>query len=306
MTEDTKEYNSGWVKYPSTKVPRIALKRSVIRDNKDEKWYAFEKIHGSNFQIIYVDGKVSFGSRNRPLDTAKDRSTYFDFEPLRENMEASIIGLAEELDVKQLNVYGELYGGNIQTEIIYQTEIKFKVFDMLVNNSEWLSFEKFNLVKKWFDIIEPFATGDLQHMLDLPVEFTSYISTIENEQAEGFVIKSYLEKGSRLTIKVKASSFVEKHTKKKVNNKKYTVLSTKQYENCPGIKEYVLNTNRIDAWFSKTGPSQIENINNDTRNIIQDAIIDYVEDFPSIEKSCISRASFSMFRQLSEMLKDRI
>lgn len=286
-----------FIKYPSIKCMKQALNLRDVYNASEEEWVWSEKIHGANFQIILEGGEVSFASRNRLLDA--EAEDFFDFSHLREGLELGIRALAEDLGVSVLHVYGELYGGNIQTEILYGADHKFRVFDVLMNGKEWLPYRSFGPVEDHFDIV-PMEFGILTDLVGRSVEFNSQFT---DAMAEGYVIKR-VGKSGLLTLKNKAADFVEKHTGKIIENKTYCVKHRPTAEEeCPGIAGYVLNKNRIAAWFSKEGPKKEENIKRDARAIIEDAVKDYMEDNPTLEVQCVKPAAFRLFYDLVNMLE---
>ena len=157
---------------------------------------------------------------------------------------------------------------------------KIRVFDVIINKEQFMPYHMFDHIEKvGFDIISIIKTGLLNDLLQLPTEFKSLYSPF-NEGAKGYTIKHISSDGKHYAIKNKAPSFVECKTGKKIQPSKSQLkqLDLSSF-NDPNIKLYILNKNRLDALFSKIGPpSKSTNINNITRQLINDAINDYIID----------------------------
>jgi Rnl2 family RNA ligase len=293
-----------FIKFESIKNVRHVIKTVNCKLNKNKKWYASEKLHGANFQIIYDQNGVSFASRNHLLQqNGHNEDSFFDFSHIKDKLTNNIISLAKNLNAKNINVYGELYGGNIQQEIKYDDFIAFRVFDVVVDSS-WLPYDKFEKELSMFDLITPLVCDTLNICLEHKVEFTSNYST---SNAEGFVVKFISPDGkTRITMKNKAPSFIEKHSGKITKIRQYKITSTETISDHPELASYILNNNRFTSWYSKTGPQQLKNINNDAKEIIMDAIKDYMSvACKNVSEKNIQKIAFSFFQELACMLKMR-
>jgi hypothetical protein len=117
-----------FIKYPSIPCMKNAFKQRNFRSQCEEEiWTLTEKIHGANFQVSVEDGKVSFGSRRLLLDYVQKLKNFYNYSELIAPLTKYALALAKLLDATALNIYGELYGGNIQKEITYQAKTQFSV-----------------------------------------------------------------------------------------------------------------------------------------------------------------------------------
>jgi Rnl2 family RNA ligase len=288
-------------KYPSLE---SKLSKEYYSRSEEDGWALTEKIHGANFQVIVGGVTVNFAGRRFALDEFT-RKSYFKTQELEPLLSLHALNLSLKLKACKLNVYGELYGGNIQKEIIYQNKHRFIVFDVLINGTTWLSYDKFDLVTEaGFDIV-PIKIGILKDLLKTDVEFKSSFSS---DHAEGYVIKKVIGNGSnRLAFKNKSPAFIEKHMKKKVTKKVFDMdkyIPIKDQETLrETLRGYVLNENRVTSWYSKG------NLDNAfpkvAQGVIKDAINDYMKDFPESNKKTVTKLAFTMFIDLVVMIKNR-
>jgi Rnl2 family RNA ligase len=286
-----------FIKYPSIPCMKNALKQRKFRSQGEENWTLTEKIHGANFQVIVDDGKVSFGSRRLLLDYEQKSKDFYNYSELIVPLTRYALALAKLLDVTALNIYGELYGGNIQKEITYQAKPQFSVFDVLASEKVWIDYENFDIVSKAGFSVVPMKFGTLKELIQTPVEFCSIFSE-KKQNAEGYVIKkvvleyktSYSSGCLRLAVKNKAPTFIEAHTGKKTAERSYEINNQDPLQNFPYLKYYVVNKNRVSAWYSKG--NILENPKKVTAGVIADAISDYASDHSS-EGLAFSELAFS-------------
>lgn len=122
------------LKYPSLENHyNIASSRKLMAV-LDEKFYATEKIHGSNMSIEFTENSTRYFSRNREV-TLDDKAlgSYLASTsnlPFVENIARRMLDKANKIIV-----YGELYGASIQN-MQYQENLdnirQFRVFDVFV------------------------------------------------------------------------------------------------------------------------------------------------------------------------------
>jgi Rnl2 family RNA ligase len=292
MEEDAEETDIRFVKYPSILNVKAAKKKKDIAKLNDLGWVLQEKIHGANFQIIVYreeDGSlvVKFASRNRILPKGDAQSTikeldFFDYSHLIEPITKAATNLWDMLSIKeQLNIYGELYGGNIQREIKYSDKIQFKVFDVLSDRKKWMDYEELEKVvpTAGFKTVPIKMKGTIEELCNQSSEFTSDWSE-HSENAEGNVVKIIID-GCKFAIKCKAPSFTEKHTGKKttqveVNFAKMRIKHVQLKEE--EIGRY-LTTHRLATVYSKRGPPTKETkLGEVAKELAFDIIKDYTED----------------------------
>jgi RNA ligase (TIGR02306 family) len=129
-----------------------------------------EKIHGSNSRIGIIDGQPFAGSRNRRLKlpttdapetwlgrlfrfvTRRPKPTITDFEKMKDNWWwmpwtlPNVAALLTQLGQqhKQVVLYGEVYGANVQKGVRYGSpdKVSFRAFDLLIDG-KYLNYGKF-------------------------------------------------------------------------------------------------------------------------------------------------------------------
>jgi Rnl2 family RNA ligase len=296
-TNNPKDY---FIKFQSITNANKAPSSKKYRPHVESKWRMEEKIHGSNFSCIGWDkDNVAFAKRTAVLPEENHR--YFNFSHIKEELIECTKKLMELTESNHVNIYGELYGGNIQKEIKYQKDIKFRVFGALINK-RWLPFDKYELLEEsGFTVIPAIAYGTLNDLINKDNQFTSKFSD-SDEKAEGFVIKYIDGTGSLHMVKNKAQAFVERHMKMKVaqQNQNIEIIN---YANIPlgTIEEYITNA-RLSCVLSKYGPLvEDTNLKIIAKSFIEDCVKDYLVDYPDEDKT-IKRHAFSHFNTFHEFV----
>lgn len=249
-------------KYKSIPNLKRALKWSSIADISDEKsWFMTEQVHGANLQIIINhENKISFASRNRNLEETLSTG-FFNFSNIELSLRKSATQLKQEIDCKTLNIYGELFGGTkIQNDIFYQDNLKFVVFDVLIDsnskqNKRWLNFGLFNIVKTCgFPVLE-MKIGSLMNLV-LECKHTQN-SGLSNSGClrEGSIFTYFdLDGKSKRNIRF-TSEFYKNYKQKQCNLKKqfteYLTDEKKIQEYCQDIKLRKFHIQTLDYNFFK-------------------------------------------------------
>lgn len=101
-------------------------------------WQVTEKIDGTNIRIIFSkEGTLRIGGRTDnaqiPTKLLDVLNSMFNIDKMKE-----VFWLQEPVDVI---LYGEGYGAPIQKGGIYRTSPSFRLFDVLVGNKWWLTWD---------------------------------------------------------------------------------------------------------------------------------------------------------------------
>ncbi len=215
------------------------------------EWCASEKIDGCNASLFHVveedDGTIrSFAaSRNQVLDNEdstkpKDRKqTLFTMDAIRIRYLSSLADLFKLCKAAEsIQVYGELYGGYfpgvakgvkaIQNRVIYSPVHKYRVFDILVDETTFLGREQ--VVALCTEVGLPYVhilhRGTMQEMFALNPVFLSTIPVLDDDvsleevaklttnYAEGYMLRplksQVMDLSKHVVVKLKNPSFTEK------------------------------------------------------------------------------------------------
>jgi len=177
--------------------------------------YAMEKIHGTSAHISYKDKALTFFSGGSKHETF---CKLFNKEEL--------IKKFEELNLDNIIVYGEAYGGKLQgMSETYGKELKFIVFDVKIGYS-WLTVpdaEKIalNLGLEFVDYTQ--ISTDIIAIDGERIKTSTQAQRNgleENKIREGIVLRPLIEvkknNGERIIAKHKNEEFKETKTKRKV------------------------------------------------------------------------------------------
>ncbi len=216
---------------------------------KQTKWVVTEKVHGSNFCIVYsiADKTVSFAKRRAVVEKGE---SFFGHETIALDvlvLEQIWLYLQPKVVLQSnswssLLIFGEIFGGlyphesvpkqdqfqPVQTGIYYSPKIEYMIFDMaLVNDKQEKVYVDYDLVldvchQHQLLVAEPLSVGKFEECMEFPLPFQSKIPAmlklppIPNNKAEGVVIKPMktimipLKKGmGRAIIKRKIEEFKE-------------------------------------------------------------------------------------------------
>lgn len=241
----------------------------------NEQYIIQEKIHGSNFSIWFENNNeevnIKYANRTSFLDIT-DR--FFDYQLALQNEKVeklinNIVNKIKKDNIKELVIFGELYGGRIQKGVYYSDQKHIKFFDMRIDDV-YLPFketEEFFKEMESEDLLVPkiAIVNSLDEALEFVPEFNTLLSDKEFEGldniCEGIVIKTYNKvftnkDGSFFYIKNKNEKYWEKHKLKRPNQKDYTMCDTAN--ELRDIFQTYITENRLYSVFSKYG--QIESV----------------------------------------------
>ncbi len=191
-------------KYPSMdntyQTKSIELWKEFHPTLEDEEYIVLEKIHGTNFSIVFEPGNTPyFASRNRVLEPDED---FFSLRDVvlgggHDLLIDRFIHLARDENVVY-QIYGELFGPGVNKGVFYGKERDFRFFDLrrggfLLPHREFEAAMRPALEKYLIPSLGIFK--GLQSALDIEVEGVNSLLTPEDHKGpnilEGVVIKPY-------------------------------------------------------------------------------------------------------------------
>lgn len=216
-------------KYPSIENHYRKKYIDKIKKYHNEQWIVQEKIHGSNFVIIYDKDSetVMYGKRNSLLGESK---LFYDYEQLTPQLTECMSNLTEYYINKNIIVYGELCGGkydkiknkSVQQEVDYCDKIIFVAFDIKINNL-FIPFSESEKILNEAGFITVPKIGiypSLKDAMEINQVFTSLLPDklgmkkhSGNNLCEGIVIKPLCKIPYLIAIKKKNPAFAETKNK---------------------------------------------------------------------------------------------
>lgn len=258
----------------------------------NEEYIVTEKVHGANFSfwLSEINGEILIHCAKRS-GFIEDGEKFFNYKPVlekyRDNLEKLFYHLSETHGYKSVVVFGELYGGNIQSGMCYKEEQDFIAFDLVCDgiarskSTSLLMLESFNIP------ITPILAryNSLKEALEHSEYFTSLLcrddfdGKEEHKEAEGIVIEpvtpQWFPNGSRVYFKKKTKRFLEKGGNK---IKKAPEELPKELEGVlTEIFKYI-NEPRFNSVVSKIGEVTIKDIGKVMGLMTQDILIDARKD----------------------------
>lgn len=271
-------------------------------------WVASEKLHGANFSFHYDGKNHKEAKRSGFIEEGENfyacSEVVNQIRPLIRELWGLLLEEAYS-GLTSISVYGELFGDGVQKGISYG-EKKFYAFDMaatvtMPEISHTFMYDPFKrfMGEVGIPIAPEIATGTLQEMLELSPEFDSKVLGIEDNLAEGLVIKPvipcFLASGSRVILKHKAKGFSERSKPRKKKSK--LVMSDEEKKLAQDLVGYC-NTNRIESVVSKIGQVTIKDFGKVFPEFIQDVWEDVFKDYPNL------RAEISEMKALSKHIQE--
>ena len=193
-----------------------------------EQYIVTEKVHGANFSfhVYRTEDGVQIKCAKR-TGFIEDGEKFFNYKPVLEKYKSALINLHENVLDNDFILYGELFGGNIQSGMSYQEDQDFIAFDLCVKQDEvFLPLNKLTLYSESFEElgipVVPLlgSYNSSQEALQFNEYFDSKLTRInfdgkdEHKEAEGVVIEPIVPKwfpsGSRVYFKKKTKRFLEK------------------------------------------------------------------------------------------------
>ena len=258
-----------------------------------EEYIVTEKVHGANFSfhVYRTEDGVQIKCAKR-TGFIEDDEKFFNYKPLLEKYKSALINLHENVLDNDFILYGELFGGNIQSGMSYQEDQDFIAFDLCVKQEEvFLPLNKLNLYSKSFEEsgipVVPLLglCNSLQEALTLDECFESKLTREDfngedkHKEAEGVVIEPVVPKwfpnGNRIYFKKKTKRFLEKGGNKipkpiEVLPKELEGVLTQAFE--------YINEPRFNAVVSKIGEVTIKDIGKVMSFMAKDILEDMEKD----------------------------
>lgn len=185
------------------------FRNNYVEYLKDNQWIFTEKIDGTNVRIMWDGHNVTFGGRT---DNAQMPI------PLIQTLNKMFLGITNEqlfeqqFGEKDVVLYGEGYGGKIQSGSAYTQEQSFILFDIKVGG-KFLTREVVECIAKSFNVqVVPIClTGTIKEAIDYVRTKPNSIIAEQPKESEGVVGRPLVEltdfRGNRLIIKIKVCDF---------------------------------------------------------------------------------------------------
>ena len=272
------------------------IDKIIMMDIKDQ-WVVTEKVHGANFSFwVYKDQET----KNISIKCAKrsgwieEDEKFFNYKSILEKYRPMLEKLRGDV-LDDFVIYGEIYGGNIQSGMCYSLEQDFVAFDMRwINNDESLSLPLDKLTTLTLEVdynipVTPLigVYNTFEEALAVEESFTSKLirqgfdGKDINKEAEGIVIEPnnpvYEPNGSRVYLKKKTKRFLEKGGKPNIKHKSPVVLQESVQSKLDEALVF-LNRNRFESVVSKIGEVSIKDIGKVMGLLTQDIVVDMEKD----------------------------
>lgn len=187
--------------------PKIPAVPDPARVSPHGSWVATEKIHGANL-VVGCDGtSARIGKRKAWLE---DDEPFFGWQLLRAALVEAVRGVQRELG-GTVRLYGEIFGGAyphgdvpalgglsaVQTGIWYSPAIHYAVFDVVVEDCEFLAHHEMEALAARHGLMTAplLGRGTRREVDALPTRFDSHVAAmfglpaIAGNVAEGLVVK---------------------------------------------------------------------------------------------------------------------
>ena len=272
------------------------IDKIVMMEIKD-KWVVTEKVHGANFSFwVYknVETKEIDIKCAKRSGWIEEGEKFFNYKSVLEKYRPML----EKLRVDVLDnfvIYGELFGGNIQSGMCYSLEQDFVAFDMRWINEDGslgLPLDKLTMLTLKDDYNLPVTPligvyDTFEEALAVEESFTSKLIRQDfdgeegHKETEGVVIEPnnavYETNGSRVYLKKKTKRFLEKGGKANIKHKVPMLLQESVQLKLDEALLF-LNNNRFDSVVSKIGEVSIKDIGKVMGLLTQDIVVDMGKD----------------------------
>lgn len=290
-----------------------------------DKWVVTEKVHGANFSFWMTkdnDGSVNIKCAKRSGWIEEDEK-FFNYRPVLEKYRDSLEKLYKHLDTvygyQEVVVYGELFGGNIQSGMCCPEDQDFIAFDLKCDGVARTKTVSFNILNGFniptTPVIGVFDT--LEEALEVNESFDSLLmregfnGDDKHKEAEGIVIEPntpvYEPNGSRIYLKKKTKRFLEKSGKPTIKHNQVTNLSPVVKEVLERSTPYICE-NRFNAVVSKIGEVTIKDVGKVMGLMTQDIIVDLEKDLDIVIEQMFENKSDkqSYMKNLQKHVQDFI
>lgn len=277
------------------------IQRVIDHGSSEQLWIATEKVHGANFSFWKTKDEMKVAKRSGFIELGEK---FFNYAAVVDKYKGNLYELHKIYGFKDIVVYGELFGGNIQKGMSYQDEQDFIAFDLVVDGKVIDKLTAlYNMNYVGFKTVPVIGTFEnLSVALSQSEEFNSLLTPLDKDAApsEGIVIEpvepSYFANGSRIYFKKKSKYFNEKvHSNTHKGDKKSTELFISEEGNdLLGEMEQYITKARFESVVSKIGEVTIKDIAKITGLMAQDLIEDWQKDNELVFKDSASTQDASI------------
>lgn len=272
------------------------IDKIVMMEIKDQ-WVVTEKVHGANFSFwVYknVETKEIDIKCAKRSGWIEEDEKFFNYKSVLEKYRPMLEKLRGDV-LDNFVIYGELFGGNIQSGMCYSLEQDFVAFDMRWINEDgslgW-ALDKLTMLTLKDDYNLPVTPligvyDTFEEALAVEESFTSKLirqdfdGKEEHKETEGIVIEPnnavYEPNGSRVYLKKKTKRFLEKGGKPHIKHKVPMLLQESVQLKIDEALLF-LNNNRFDSVVSKIGEVSIKDIGKVMGLLTQDIVVDMEKD----------------------------
>ena len=272
------------------------IDKIVMMEIKDQ-WVVTEKVHGANFSFwVYknVETKEIDIKCAKRSGWIEEDEKFFNYKSVLEKYRPMLEKLRGDV-LDNFVIYGELFGGNIQSGMCYSLEQDFVAFDMRWINEDgslgW-ALDKLTMLTLKDDYNLPVTPligvyDTFEEALAVEESFTSKLirqdfdGKEEHKETEGIVIEPnnavYEPNGSRVYLKKKTKRFLEKGGKPNIKHKVPMLLQESVQLKLDEALLF-LNNNRFDSVVSKIGEVSIKDIGKVMGLLTQDIVVDMEKD----------------------------
>ena len=262
-----------------------------------DQWVVTEKVHGANFSFwVYknVETKEIDIKCAKRSGWIEEGEKFFNYKSVLEKYRPMLEKLRGDV-LDNFVIYGELFGGNIQSGMCYSLEQDFVAFDMRWINEDgslgW-TLDKLTMLTLKDDYNLPVTPligvyDTFEEALVVEESFTSKLIRQDfdgkegHKETEGIVIEPnnavYEPNGSRVYLKKKTKRFLEKGGKPNIKHK-VPVLLQEAVQLKLDEALLFLNNNRFDSVVSKIGEVSIKDIGKVMGLLTQDIVVDMEKD----------------------------
>ena len=272
------------------------IDKIVMMEIKDQ-WVVTEKVHGANFSFwVYknVETKEIDIKCAKRSGWIEEDEKFFNYKSVLEKYRPMLEKLRGDV-LDNFVIYGELFGGNIQSGMCYSLEQDFVAFDMRWINEDGslgLPLDKLTMLTLKDDYNLPVTPligvyDTFEEALAVEESFTSKLirqdfdGEEEHKETEGIVIEPnnavYEPNGSRVYLKKKTKRFLEKGGKPNIKHKVPMLLQESVQLKLDEALLF-LNNNRFDSVVSKIGEVSIKDIGKVMGLLTQDIVVDMEKD----------------------------
>ena len=223
----------------------------------------------------------------------EDDEKFFNYrtvlEKYRDSLERLYYHLSGAYGYKEVVVFGELFGGNIQSGMCYPDEQDFIAFDLKCDGVARTKTTSFDILNSFGIPTTPIigVLDSLEEALTVNESFNSLLirdgfsGVDQHKEAEGVVIEPntpvFEPNGSRVYLKKKTKRFLEKGGKPNIKHKVPMLLQESVQLKLDEALLF-LNNNRFDSVVSKIGEVSNKDIGKVMGLLTQDIVVDMEKD----------------------------